>query len=65
MIKNKVMEYLNGQIKENIKAIGKMENNMEKGFLLIFINNMRKIFIKKIFQKIYFKDLKNLLHIFF
>lgn len=31
-IKKKVMEYLNGQMENNIKVIGKMENNMEKEF---------------------------------
>lgn len=34
-IKKKVMEYLNGQMENNIKVIGKMENNMEKEFQLI------------------------------
>lgn len=31
-IKKKDMEYLNGQMENNIKDIGKMENNMEKEF---------------------------------
>lgn len=57
MIKNKVTEYLNGQIKENIKDIGKMENNMEKGLNLFLTNliyyflNMR-LFKNKIFYNI-------------
>ena len=35
MIKNMGMEFFIGIVRKDMKAIGKMENNMEKGILLL------------------------------